>query len=178
MLLILDVDYTLNQFYPPSIRDLAPAELIAENGPPLWDWIVEHLSTVDYPAQEEAVEVLQWLNRYDPLVVVSTGRPEALRSVTEQWLRQHFHFDQLCMRPTGDFRLNAEVKRDNLARIILPLGEGHEPYAFDDDTGALAMYVQEGVRAFAAPTCWGQLRAQLQGEVDHALVRSVLTGGL
>src|SRR6266508_4305537 len=133
MLLILDVDFTLNRFYPPSIRELAPAELIEQNGPPLWDWVVEHLSTVEYPVHEEAVEVLQWLNRCAPRVLVSTGRPEALRAVTERWLRQFFHFEQLFMRPAGDFRPNAEVKLDTLTYSILPLGGTPQIYAFDDD---------------------------------------------
>jgi hypothetical protein len=174
MLLILDVDYTLNQFYPPLIRELAPADLLQQNGAPLWDWIVEHLSTVDYPVQEEAIEVLRHLNRCDPLVIVSTARPEALRDVTERWLRQFFQFDHLFMRSTGDFRVNAEVKRDILTSAIRPLGEGRQPYAFDDDAGALAMYKQAGIRAFAAPDCWSQLCAQLRDDITPATLQSIL----
>jgi hypothetical protein len=176
MLLILDVDYTLNRFYPPSIHELAPAELLAQNGPPLWDWIVDHLSTVEYPVHEEAVEVLQHLRRCDPLVVVSTARPETLRDVTERWLQQFFHFDQLFMRPVGDFRVNADVKRDILTNSILPLGEGRQPYAFEDDAGALAMYKEVGVKAFAAPDCWSQLRTQLSETLDPGSVQSILEG--
>lgn len=88
MLLILDVDYTLNCFYPPSVHDLAPPELLGQEGPALWAWLIEHLSTVEYPVREQAVEVLGWLNACAPKVVVSTGRPEALRDVTERWLRR------------------------------------------------------------------------------------------
>jgi hypothetical protein len=166
MLLILDVDYTLNRFYPPSIRELAPPELLDNSNPQLWEWLVEHLRTVEYPVHETAVEVLRRLNRCNPLVVVSTGRPEALREVTERWLRQFFQFEHLFMRPNGDFRLNAEVKRDVLVNSILPLAAGRQTYAFEDDKGALQMYREAGVRPFTAPDCWEKLQASLLD--DHA----------
>jgi hypothetical protein len=174
MLLILDVDYTLNRFYPPSIRDLAPPELLNDKKPELWDWIVDHLSTVEYPVHETAVEVLQHLNRCDPLVVVSTGRPEALRTVTERWLRQFFQFDHLFMRPNGDFRLNADVKRDTLTNEILPLAAGRQAYAFEDDAGSLQMYQELGVRPFTAPDCWEKLRVHLRDDHEPETVRSFL----
>lgn len=174
MLLILDVDYTLNRFYPPSIRDLVPPELLNDKKPELWNWIVDHLSTVEYPVHETAVEVLQHLNRCDPLVVVSTGRPEALRTVTERWLQQFFQFDHLFMRPDGDLRLNAEVKRDTLTNAILPLAEGRQVYAFEDDAESLHMYQQSGVRPFPAPDCWEKLHAHLRSDHEPAAVRSFL----
>ena len=176
MLLILDVDYTLNRFYPPSIREIAPPELLDTNNPQLWDWIVDHLSTVEYPVHETAVEVLQRLYRCDPLVVVSTGRPEALRDVTEKWLRQFFQFEHLFMRSDGDFRQNAEVKRDALTHTILPLASGRHVYAFEDDAGSLRMYQELGVRPFAAPDCWEQLNAHIQDEHAPQVMRSVLDG--
>ena len=174
MLLILDVDYTLNRFYPPSIRDLAPPELLDNTKSELWDWIIDHLSTVEYPVHETAVEVLHHLNRCDPLVVVEHRRPEALRSVTERWLQQFFQFEHLFMRPDGDFRLNAEVKRDTLTHAILPLAEGRQPYAFEDDVESLQMYQQSGVRPFAAPDCWEKLCTQLRVDQEPAKVRSLL----
>ena len=174
MLLILDVDYTLNRFYPPSIREFAPPEILDNSNPQLWDWIVDHLSTVEYPVHETAVEVLQQLNRYDPLVVVSTGRPEALREVTERWLRQFFQFEHLFMRPTGDFRLNADVKREVLTREIFPLAEGRQIFAFEDDAGSLQMYQESGVHPFVAPDCWEKLQPYVQEERHPADLQSIL----
>lgn len=176
MLLILDVDYTLNHFYPPSIRELAPPELLDNSNPQLWEWIVDHLSTVEYPVHETAMEVLQRLYRCDPLVVVSTGRPEALREVTEKWLCQFFQFEHLFMRPDGDFRLNAEVKRDALTNAILPLAGSRQAYAFEDDAGSLQMYQELGVRSFAAPDCWEKLNAHIQDDHAPQVMRSVLDG--
>ena len=174
MLLILDVDYTLNRFYPPSIRNLAPPELLEQAGAPLYDWLIDHLSTVEYPVHEQAVEVLECLNTCSPKVVISTGRPEALREVTENWLRRFFHFEQVFMRKTGDFRSNAEIKRAALANDILPLKGERQLYAFEDDALALEMYQQEGVRTFAAPTCWPELHAKLQERTDSTTVHSML----
>lgn len=174
MLLILDVDYTLNRFYPPSIQDLAPSELLEQTGPPLWEWIIDHLSTVEYPVHEQAVEVLQCLNTCSPKVVVSTGRPEALREVTENWLQRFFHFEQLFMRKTGDFRPNAEIKRDALTNDILPLRGERQVYAFEDDALALEMYQQEGVRTFAAPSCWPELHTRLQDNPQPARVHALM----
>lgn len=176
MLLILDVDYTLNRFYPPSIRELAPPELLDNSNPQLWEWIVEHLSTVEYPVHETAVEVLQRLYRCDPLVVVSTGRPEALRHVTEKWLRQFFQFEHLFMRSDGDFRQNADVKRDALTKAILPLAGSRQVYAFEDDANSLQMYQELGVRPFAAPDCWEKLNAHILDDHAPQTVRSVLDG--
>ncbi|MBI3757596.1 MAG: hypothetical protein HY267_06435 [Deltaproteobacteria bacterium] len=174
MLLILDVDYTLNRFYPPSIREFAPPELLDNNNPQLWDWIVNHLRTVEYPVHETAVEVLQQLNRYNPLVVVSTGRPEALREVTEHWLQQFFQFEHLFMRSAGDFRLNAEVKRDVLTREILPMAEGRPLFAFEDDAGSLQMYQEAGVRPFVAPDCWEKLHPHVREDHQPAVMQAIL----
>lgn len=175
MLLILDVDYTLNHFYPPSIHEFAPPELLEQrNNPQLWEWIVDHLSTVEYPVHETAVTVLERLRHCDPFVVVSTGRPEALRAVTERWLRQFFRFDQLFMRPNGDFRLNAEIKRDTLTQTILPRAHGRALYAFEDDAQALQMYRESGVRSFAAPDCWDRLHSHLGTAHDPTALRSAL----
>ena len=130
MLLILDVDYTLNQFYPPSLPDIAPAGLIEQSGPPMWEWITQHLTEVEYPVWDKAVETVDWLHQCRPTVIVSTGRPEALRCVTDRWLRQYFRFDTLLMRQPDDYRPNAEIKQAALQDSILPRAGEKQVYAF------------------------------------------------
>jgi hypothetical protein len=78
------------------------------------------------------------------------------------------------MRPNGDFRLNAEIKRDALLRTILPLAQGRTVYAFEDDVSALEMYRESGVRTFAAPGCWQQLDVHLGAARDHTALQSAL----
>ncbi len=177
MLLILDIDYTLNHFYPPSIQNFAPPELLEQEGPTFWEWVVEHLRTVEYPVHEQAVEVLNWLNACSPRVVVSTGRPEALREVTECWLRRFFRFERLFMRKPNDFRPNAEIKREALMDDILPLRGGHHLYAFEDDASALEMYRERGVRTFAAPDCWPELHTRLRNNPEPASLQALMRGG-
>ncbi len=173
MLLILDVDYTLNQFYPPSLPDIAPAGLIEQSGPPMWEWITQHLKEVEYPVWEKAVEIVHWLHQCKPTVIVSTGRPEALRGVTERWLRRYFRFDTLLMRQADDFRPNAEIKQDALQKNIVPRIGEKRVYAFEDDATTLTMYQQEGIQTFTAPACWEQLQPHMQ-ESEPAAIHSVL----
>ncbi len=178
MLLILDVDFTLNHFYPPSIRDLVPAELLENpQSPQMWDWIVEHLNTVRYPVREDAVAVLQQLDQHKPTVVVSTGRPEALRTTTERWLEQFFRVERAFMRPHGDYRHNSEIKRDALTQFIQPLAGSRPIYAFEDDAEALAMYREAGVVTFPAPNCWERLSTRLREARDFEAVRLILAQG-
>ena len=173
MLLILDVDYTLNQFYPPSLPDIAPAGLIEQSGPPMWEWITQHLKEVEYPVWEKAVEIIHWLHQCRPTVIVSTGRPEALRSVTERWLHRYFRFDILLMRQPDDFRPNAEIKRDALQKDIVPCIGEKQVYAFEDDLNTVSMYQQSGVKTFTAPGCWEQLQPHIE-ETEPAAIHSVL----
>src|SRR5262249_54121934 len=95
--------------------------------------------------------------------IVNTGRPEPLRQSTERWLTRHFPFTHLFMRGPNDFRHNREVKRQHLRERIIPLLRSGEPaWAFEDDPEALSMYTEEGVRTFAAPRCWRELRTALR----------------
>ena len=174
MLLILDVDYTLNQFYPPSLQDIAPPGLVEQSGPPLWEWIVEHLTEVEYPVWEKAVEIVHWLQQCQPTVIVSTGRPEALRTVTEHWLRQHFRFDALLMRQPDDYRPNPEIKQSALNDFIVPQIGEKQVYAFEDDERAVDMYKQAGITTFTAPDCWDRLQPHLR-ETEPETIHSVLS---
>ena len=173
MLLILDVDYTLNQFYPPSLPDIAPAGLIEQSGPPMWEWIIQHLKEIEYPVWEKAVEIVHWLHQCEPTVIVSTGRPEALRSVTESWLRKYFQFNTLLMRQPDDFRPNAEMKQGALRTNIVPRIGEKRAYAFEDDATTVKMYQQEGIQTLTAPGCWEQLQPHIE-ERDPATIHSIL----
>ena len=91
MILVLDLDRTLNRLHPSwvsSIRDLAPAELRAENGRAFWDWIITHLTEVEYSPHQPALDILDVLAADASAVVINTGRPEALRRVSEHWLQR------------------------------------------------------------------------------------------
>lgn len=165
MLLILDLDSTLNTLTPPwvrSVRELAPRYLRERGGAGLWKWIAAHVSEVEYPVRERALEVVATLSETAEVVAVNTGRPEACRDATTRWLRRYFRVDMLLMRADGDFRPTFEVKRDNHDRAILPLRSGRMTYAFDDNPRAVEVYRHAGAIAFAAPQCWDMLSHELK----------------
>jgi hypothetical protein len=165
MLLILDIDFTLNRIPPPhvsSLRDLAPLHIARADDRVFYDWLTRHLQSTDYPPRDDAVAVVQALSRHASHIMVNTGRPEPLRESTKRWLIRYFPFTHLFMRKPHDFRHNCEVKGEHLRERIFPLLRDAEPvWAFEDDPETLSMYAQEGVRTFAAPRCWGELYSAL-----------------
>jgi hypothetical protein len=164
MILLLDIDRTLNRLHPPtarSIRDLAPQELRGTNGQPFWDWATAHLSKVVYPPHEEAFNVLRLLSAHASGVFVNTGRPEALRAVSERWLRRHLNVDRIWMRASDDFRMTTEVKLSNLTEL-LRFHPSAEIYAFEDNVATLRSYKEAGLIGLHAPHCWDRLREALK----------------
>src|SRR5947209_18212942 len=110
MILVLDLDRTLNRLYPPwirSIRELVPPEL-AKNGPEAWEWIAAHVATTDYPVNETALPIVRKLSECASRVFVNTGRPEMAWDATVKWLRNYFRVDRLLMRARGDLRPTAD----------------------------------------------------------------------
>jgi hypothetical protein len=159
MILILDLDRTLNRLYPPSarsIRDLAPPDLRAENGRRFWDWVIDHLLQVAYPPHETAFAVLKVLSAEASKIIVNTGRPETLRGVSEDWIRCFLPVDEIRMRADDDFRPTAEVKRNNITSVLRAHSSG-EIYAFDDNEAALRIYREIGIASLRAPDCWNDL---------------------
>lgn len=77
-------------------------------------------------------------------VILTTGRPESHRELTEQWLRDNdVNYDELYMRPTGDTRPDAVVKREMLDAI---LADGYEPFiAIDDRPSVVQVWRDAGI---------------------------------
>ncbi|MBV8362604.1 MAG: hypothetical protein JO189_32435 [Deltaproteobacteria bacterium] len=157
MILVLDLDRTLNLLYPPwirSIRDLVPPALASRGSYEMWEWIAAHVVENNYPVHEAAVPVIRTLSAQASRVIVNTGRPEKARCATEGWLHNYFKVDQLLMRAEGDFRRTVEIKREHLIMDILPSCPGEVIYAFDDNREAVRMYQDNGAIALVAPECW------------------------
>lgn len=157
MILVLDLDRTLNRLYPPwarSIRDLVPPPLARRGHYEMWDWITSHLAAHEYPVHDVAVSVVRALSTRASSVIVNTGRPETVWNATDEWLRSYFRIDQLLMRAEGDFRRTVDVKREHFIGDILPSYPGELVCAFDDNSQAVGMYRQYGAIALLAPQCW------------------------
>ena len=77
-------------------------------------------------------------------VVLSSGRPEEYRAVTEEWLGRHgVSYQGLYMRPTGDTRADHIVKAEMLTQIR---ADGFDPFiVIDDRPSVVAMWRENGL---------------------------------
>ena len=83
-----------------------------------------HYDTSKYDSDIPNTVVLEVVRRFQiatnggpngdgiPLVLVVTGRDEAYRQVTTEWLKKYVSFDSLFMRPKGDIRRDSIIKRE------------------------------------------------------------------
>lgn len=180
MILVLDLDRTLNRLYPPwarSIRDLVPPALARRGRYEMWNWITAHLAAHEYPVHDVAVPVVRALSTHASCVIVNTGRPETAWNATDGWLRSYFRVDQLLMRAEGDFRRTVEIKRDHFTAEILPSYPGELVCAFDDNSQAVRMYREHGAIALQAPECWTAISTEFSTDCDIITVlRELQTG--
>jgi hypothetical protein len=98
------------------------------------DWPAFFASAGDDPLLEEGARTVHALAEGYRIVYLS-GRPERLRSVTEQWLRQHdLPPGPVLLRPDRDFRPARRYKLDALDE----LAESHTvALVVDDDPRVL-----------------------------------------
>ena len=83
---------------------------------------------------DPVIEPVAWIARMavrDVEVLVVSARPDDYREVTEKWLYDAgIVYDKLYMRPAGDYRKDAIVKREILQEIM---DDGYEPFLVVDD---------------------------------------------
>lgn len=84
-------------------------------------------------------------NRIDTVdIVVTSGRPEEYREVTDHWLDVHqIERAALFMRPTGDYRPDHVVKQEILERDIRPRWDVF--FAIDDRKQVVDMWRRNGI---------------------------------
>ena len=156
--IIFDVDGTL--------ADLRHRLHFLEGGRRDWDGFFT-AAGADLPLHE-IVKLNQWC---DPTltheIVLCSGRPERLREVTRQWLIKYgVRWDRLYMRPDGDTRQDAAVKRELLARIR---ADGFEPIlAIDDRPSIVEVWREAGI-------CTLQVHAPGATDVEVIPPSAVLT---
>lgn len=82
------------------------------------------------------------------LVVFCSGRTEGCRAETEKWLAEHVAvpYEALHMRPVGDFREDAALKRDIYDQHIA--GRYEVVAVFDDRSRVVAMWRATGLPVF------------------------------
>lgn len=105
-------------------------------------------------------------------VVFLTGRNEGLRSVTEQWLREHLplpKYMNVLMRPQGDSRPASQVKEGLFLTHVLSRYPGDFVF-IDDDLHVLKMFSDYGT-VLRAPHCWDVLMPDFPETPEKILCR-------
>lgn len=83
-------------------------------------------------------------------IIICTGRPEEHRARTRIWLNRHsvVNWDEMMMRPTGDYRPAVEVKREMLYRILNNPERKDIAFVFEDEPKLVKMYRDLGITCF------------------------------
>lgn len=135
---IFDIDGTLaNIEHRRKYVSIKPKNWAAFNAGMMYDTI-----------NPQVVDLLH-LIQTDPsnYVVISSGRGEESRRVTEDWLAKYnISFQKLYMRSTKDNRRDDIVKEEMLAKMI---SDGFKPYAvIDDRPQVVRMWRKNGLFVF------------------------------
>jgi predicted kinase/phosphoglycolate phosphatase-like HAD superfamily hydrolase len=103
---------------------------------------------------------LQWVGiEQGQSIIITTGRPENYREITEKWLKQNgIEWDKLYMRPANDTRPDAIVKKEILDQIY---ADKYDPImVFDDRQTVVDMWRENGlVCAQVAPNLKMEIQA-------------------
>ena len=92
------------------------------------------------------VQTARNLSQHAPIILI-TGRREAWRVETTDWLRRHgVPFAELHMRPTDDDRPDFEVKRDLYRQRVAE--RYHTVAVFDDRDRVVNMWRELGIPCF------------------------------
>ena len=130
---IFDIDGTL--------ADHSHRQHYAQSKPRNWKAYNE-LMHLDKPAAKivNLIEIFKPSHR----IILCSGRSSEFRNVTTKWLSEHNIFwEDLHMRPEGDFRSDHIIKEEILNEIWT---SGYNPeYAIDDRNSVVAMWRRNGL---------------------------------
>jgi hypothetical protein len=104
-----------------------------------------HAACIDDTLNSKVAEVAKALNQAGNAFWVATGRPIEMEAITRYWFHAYCVVpDRILMRPVGDTRTSAEVKRAWLRDGTIP--RERVLCAFDDRD--VAMWRSEGLTCF------------------------------
>lgn len=108
-----------------------------------------HKASILCPAIWKTIDIVEnyWMKGIDVLVV--TARGAQYERTTRDWLYKYsVCYKKLFMRPIGDFRADADVKRDILAEIRETWDVIH---ALDDNPNVVKLWKDEGIPVTVIP---------------------------
>lgn len=142
----------------------------------LWDRFLDpRLVALDEPVQK-AQEAISALRGHGIPFHYVTGRSEALRGVTEQWLKQHFEFNptesELMMRQRSHEGLVASrSKEQSLLNLIRKRNlEGYKFFFMEDDPHVFRMYRKYGI-VIQCPEGWDSWVPEPANGVEEPFTR-------
>jgi len=110
------------------------------------------LALMDKPGNAQLFRRHLWseeLRSKSPIIVFSTARPEAWRTMTKAWLGMHkIEYNRLYMRPEGMHESAVYVKRHLLKQILTDFRVSTKNIvgAYDDRQDIIAMYKEAGIK--------------------------------
>lgn len=103
-----------------------------------------HTESVNCPPNADVVEAAHQAHRDGLKVLIVTAREDTFGTHTAFWLAgQALHYDELYMRPKGDYRPDYVVKKDILDQIRK---DGYDVvHAYDDNPNVIRLWQEEGI---------------------------------
>lgn len=111
-----------------------------------------HSACIDDTLNSKAAEVAKVFNREGYAFWVATGRPIEMEAATRYWFHAYCLVpDRILMRPVGDVRTAAEIKRAWVRDGTIP--KERVLCVFDDRAADVAMWWSEGLTCFTVAPC-------------------------
>lgn len=136
--------------------------LIRQNSP---DWEAFFARAADDSPIEPVVNLARALDQGGAIIVLVTGRPERIRSITEAWLHHYLvPWTYLLMRADGDRRPDTVVKMEAFHNLRINYCLDSK-LAIEDRPSVVAMWRELGVCCLAADDSeWRKAGATYDGE--------------
>ena len=109
------------------------------------DWDAFHAACVDDTPINAIIDVLACVRHNESDVWIWSGRMSTVSAETFKWLQDHhIRFDQLKMRPTGDYTPDDQLKESWL-RTMSPEDRARLVMVFDDRQRVVDMWRRNGI---------------------------------
>lgn len=135
-LVIFDIDGTL--------ANLTHRLHHIKNGSRRWDEFFAEVKN-DLPIHQ-IIELVRMVSGAGHHILLVSGRSEATREATVQWLAEHgVEYHEMYMRPDGDYRKDYIVKKEILAHIKKEFDDPEILFVVDDRSSVVKMWREEGL---------------------------------
>lgn len=137
---LADLEHRLHHIQPPKY-----AHGEGEQEEPKADWPAFFAACDKDAPIHEIIEIMLALDSVGFFIWIVSGRSEAVRGKTLDWLRQHaIHPEKLLMRKADDHRPDEEMKEELITSgVIIP---NDVMCVFEDRTRVVGMWRRHGLR--------------------------------